>query len=221
MAEARKEAESIATAPGGSQHLDQRTREGRAQRSRHGVADRQLGVAFDEVLPVHQRGQPGLVGDVEKDATDCGSERHGVELDQGEGSPQEAQGDGRQEEAAADVGRDHHSAARNPIDQDANWEAEHQERREPEGAQDPELHGSRVEKENRRGRHRQVGDLAAETADRLAEPEVQEVGVPPERAGEQPAPDGYRFGPGAAGRAITPSSLSNVSILGHLAVDSP
>ena len=69
-----------------------------------------------------------------------------------------------------------------PVDPDAGRQREEEERQELDGSQQRDLERARVEHEHRRQRQRQRRHLRADLADRLAGPELQEVGVTPQPA---------------------------------------
>src|SRR4029077_6320093 len=90
-----------------------------------------------------------------------------------------------QRDRSSGIGDDHQRPASSPVGEDAGEEREDQEGKPLRPHQQPDDQRARVELQDRERGQREDGDLAADDADGLPRPELQEVGVTPEPAASQ------------------------------------
>ena len=164
----------------GGHELHQCAGNARARDLRHRATHLQLAVALDQVVAVDQRRQVRLVGDVEEHREDAGQQAHQVELLDAQRAEQGGDRNRAEQERAAEVGEDQDGSAPQTVDPDAGEQAEQQERREFEGAQQPHLARRRVEHQRRRQRNGQQTDLAAKARNRLPSPQLHKLGMSPQ-----------------------------------------
>ena len=137
----------------------------------------QLRVPVDEVLPLDERGQIRLVGDVEEDGEDADRELEHEQVPDLEDAGNPEDRDQREQAGACGVADDQDRPAAEAVDPDAGRQREEDERQEAEHAEQRERERARVQAERGEPRDRELRDLGAELADRLARPEPDEVGV--------------------------------------------
>ncbi len=166
----------------GADGLDEAAGEARARHLGHLGAAGQLGVALDEMLAAHERGQIRLVGDVEEHGEHARDQRDEIELEQSEVAESVGHRNRAEAKQAAHVGRDHDPPPPKAVHPDAGREADEEEggrRRRSEG---PHLEGGRVQGTHGEERGGEDAHLAAELADRLATPQQPEVTVTQQRS---------------------------------------
>jgi hypothetical protein len=171
--------------------LDEQPADARAGDLADRLAALQLGVAFDQQLPVDELGQVGLVGHVEEHGADAGAERDHIQLPDGQDPQELRERDRSQQRRAEQVVDNEHPAEPHPVHPRAGRQPDDQERGRLARGQQADLERRRVHHEDRDQRQGQLADHRAELADRLADPQPPEFAVMPQPA----AP------PGRAGRA--------------------
>ena len=164
----------------GGRQADDHAAESRPADLRSRAADLELRVAVDQLLPVDERREIGLVRDVEEDGQRADGEADGIELPDRQCAEPVRQRHRRERRRANEVGEDEDRLAPQPVDPDARREREEQEGQEVDGVQGGDLERARVQDDDRRERDREGRHLRPELADRLRRPELQEVGMPPE-----------------------------------------
>ena len=145
-------------------------------------ADLQPRVAVDDLVVLDEGGQDRLVRDVEEDREAARDEHDDEQLRVGERVERVRQRHRSECDRAPEVGEDEDGPAREPIDDRAGRQAEQHERRELHGRERADRERRRMEHGDRDEREREHADLAAELRDRLGNPEMREVPIPPERA---------------------------------------
>ena len=116
-----------------------------------------------------------LVGDVEEDREDADQELQDQEVPDLEDTGAQRTGMQREEDRASAVADDQDLAAAKPVDPDARGQRKQDERQEAEHSEERERERACVQADGGEPRDRELGDLRAELADRLAGPELDEV----------------------------------------------
>ncbi len=130
------------------------------------------------MLPAHQGGEIGLVGDVEEHGQDARDERDDEQLDERERTERVGDRNGAEREHPPDVGRHHHPAAPDPVDPDACGQPDDEEGRGRRRGEERHLEGGGVQRADGEEGDGEKAHLGAELAHRLAPPEQAEVSVP-------------------------------------------
>src|SRR6185503_10719204 len=151
----------------------------------------ELGVALDELVTLHDRGQVALVGDVEEDRQAAVDEPDEVQLPDREPTEGERDRDRDQAERPPEVAHDQDWPPPQAIHPDAGGQAQEDERQEFDRAEEGELERRDLEDRRRDEGQGEQRHLRPEDADGLGRPELQEVRMP-EEAG--PAGVGRRHG---------------------------
>src|SRR5436853_404473 len=99
MMMARPTPRAPAILPAASRPPHQPPRHPRPRDLRRRPAHLQLAVPLHQLLPPDQRGQEGLVGDIEEDGQDADEEGDGAEQGDGEGVKERGEGDSQEEDA--------------------------------------------------------------------------------------------------------------------------
>ena len=120
---------------GRREDLDQDAREARSADLRCAARDLELRVALDDLIPLDERRQVRLVGDVEEDGADAHEEADDVELPERERVEDVRDRDRAEEHRAADVPGDEDSLPTHAVDPHACREREDDEREELDGRQ--------------------------------------------------------------------------------------
>jgi len=100
---------------GRPQQLNQEPAQRRAGKLGSGPAGFQLGVAFDQFIPLHQRRQVRLVGDIEEDRADTGQERGDIQLPQVQHVQRPGERDRPEDRCSAEVTRDQDRPTAEPV----------------------------------------------------------------------------------------------------------
>jgi hypothetical protein len=141
------------------------------------------------VLQADQAGHVRLVRDVEEHRGGADHQRTGVQQRHGAVAEQRRHHHDAERERAHQVGDDQHAALAHPVHPGAGRQADHQERGGLGGGERPHLPLGRLEGLHREDGQRQAGELCAELAEGVADPEPAEVGVVHQR----PAGRGLRL----------------------------
>ena len=166
----------------GGEQCDEAAGHARAGDVRGRTADLELGVRLDDVLSADERGDVGLVGDVEEDGAGADGEADDVELPDRQAADPVDDRHRQERDRPADVAEHEDRLPPQPIDPDACRKREEQEGQELDARQRRDLEGALLEHEDRDERQRQQRDLRPELADRLRPPQGEEVAMPPETA---------------------------------------
>ena len=167
-------------------HLDQGATQARPADLGEGRAGRELAVALHDAVHADQRGHVRGIGRAEERPAAADEEDHDVQLLDAQDAGDVGDRDRQQHERTQDVGRDEERSAPHAVDPRAREQAdqEHGEARRD----DDERHLVRTgaQDEERDQRHRRPRHDRPELRDRLADPELQEIGVPPQGGGDHP-----------------------------------
>ena len=151
--------------------------------------DREAGgrlvVGLHDVALAHQGREVGEVGDVEDDVADPDAEADGEELSQSQHAQGEGHRDRGQRDRTSAVSQDHQRPAADPVGQHPDEEGHEGEGEPLDRDEQPDHERAGVKLQDRQGRQGEGGDLAADDADGLSRPELEEVSVPPEAASAQ------------------------------------
>ena len=128
---------------------DECARQPRPRELRGRAADLELRVAFDEALPLDQRGQVRLVGDVEEHRAHADDESDGIELPDGQRVEGVREWNRPERERAPEIAEDEDRLSPQPVDPDPRGQREEKEGQELDGAEKRDLEGARVEDQDR------------------------------------------------------------------------
>jgi len=128
-----------------------------------------------------ERRHERAAGEIGRDAERAGQKCHDVELREGETPKSGGEGHRPDDDRVGDVRDDHDRPARQPIDPGADEQAEHERRRHTRRHQQARLGRTRTQHQHGGERECEHGDLAADRSDGEPGPELDEIGVTPQR----------------------------------------
>ena len=144
---------------------------------RGGPRDLQLGVAVDQLVPLHHGRQVALVGDVEEHGEAPGHEADDVQLPDRQGIEVERDRDGYDGRRPAEVADDQDRTSPEPVHPHARGQAEQDERQELDGGEQAELERGDLQEGRRDQGQRELRDRGPEDRDGLRGPQLEEVGM--------------------------------------------
>ena len=142
--------------------------------------DGELAVRFHQLLTRNQRRQHRAAGNTEDQRQHAETQRDGVEDFHAQHAQYRQARNREQQEGAAVVGGDQEGTFLAAIHPDPRAQSEYQRRGGAHRHEDAHLGRRRVQHKYCGKRQRQKGDLRAEAGNGRADPQLHEVGVPPE-----------------------------------------
>ena len=165
---------------GRAQQVDEDARQDPDRRAARRAADLQLRVPLDELVPVDERRQIRLVGNVEEDGRDPDEEAHCKELPDRQRIECVRDRDRDQEPRARKISEDENRTTRQTIDPHSRRQADEDEREKLDDVQGRDLEHRRVQHDHRGERQRERAELRPELTDGLRRPELEKIRVLPE-----------------------------------------
>ena len=162
--------------------MDQKTGEAGTGDVGDRFGESQLAVGFDDVLHDYERGQIGLIADVEDHGKDTGERADDIEVRHVQAVQDGCQRYGSQKRGAGEVGGDQDGTAAQTICPGSGEEAEDKDSGAAGCGKKSHLNGGRTKDKGGSEGNADAGNGGSDLGDRLAAPEFEEIAVAAEAA---------------------------------------